>query len=57
MSGGEAVVRRARSEDVEPILDLLSHYERPRSYFEPFYLEDPGYRADQSWVERATRAS
>src|SRR5436190_649851 len=28
MSGGEAVIRRARSGDVEPILDLLSHYER-----------------------------
>jgi predicted N-acetyltransferase YhbS len=35
---------------VEPILDLLAYYERPRSYFEPFYLKDPSYRPDQSWV-------
>jgi predicted acetyltransferase len=45
-----AVIRRARAEDVEPILDLLAFYERPRSYFEPFYLSDPSYRPDQSWL-------
>jgi predicted N-acetyltransferase YhbS len=45
-----ATIRRARTEDVEPILDLLAHYERPRSYFEPFYLKDPSYRPDLSWV-------
>jgi Acetyltransferase (GNAT) domain len=45
-----ATVRRARAEDVEPNLDLLAYYERPRSYFEPFYLKDPSYRPDQSWV-------
>jgi N-acetylglutamate synthase-like GNAT family acetyltransferase len=45
-----AVIRRARAEDVETILDLLAFYERPRSYFEPFYLSDPSYRPDQSWL-------
>ena len=45
-----ALVRRGRAEDVEQILDLLAFYERPRTYFEPFYLSDPSYRPDQSWV-------
>lgn len=53
MSGeGEsgATIRRANAEDVEPILDLLTFYEQPRSYFEPFYLGDPSYRPEHSWV-------
>jgi predicted acetyltransferase len=50
VSEGAAVIRRGRSEDVEPILDLLAHYERPRSYFEPFYLKDPSYRPEHSWM-------
>ncbi|MDQ4105622.1 MAG: GNAT family N-acetyltransferase, partial [Actinomycetota bacterium] len=52
MSPGEGspVVRRARDEDVENILDLLTYYDRPRSYFEPFYLKDPSYRPEHSWV-------
>lgn len=41
------VIRRARSENV---LDLLAYYEVPRSYFEPFYLKDPSYRPEHSWV-------
>lgn len=52
--GGEgesaATIRRASAEDVEPILDLLAFYEQPRSYFEPFYLSDPSYRPEHSWV-------
>jgi hypothetical protein len=34
MSGSEAttVIRRAKGEDVEGILDLLAHYDVPRSY-------------------------
>jgi predicted N-acetyltransferase YhbS len=44
------VIRRGRTDDVEPILDLLAFYERPRSYFEPFYLTDPSYRPEHSWV-------
>ena len=47
---GDVIVRRARDEDVENILDLLAYYEVPRSYFEPFYLRDPSYRAEHSWV-------
>ncbi len=43
-------IRRARDEDVENILDLLTYYEVPRSYFEPFYLRDPSYRPEHSWV-------
>ena len=49
-SGEAAVVRRARAEDVEQILDLLAHYDMARSYFEPFYLKDPSYRPEHSWV-------
>ena len=49
-SGEAAVVRRARAEDVEQILDLLAHYDMPRSYFEPFYLKDSSYRPEHSWV-------
>ncbi len=45
-----AVIRRGKSEDVELILALLAYYERPRSYFEPFYLTDPTYRPEHSWV-------
>jgi predicted acetyltransferase len=44
------VIRRGRGGDVEPILDLRAFYERPRSYFEPFYLTDPTYRPEHSWV-------
>ena len=32
------------------ILDLLAHYDAPRSYFESFYLRDPSYRSEHSWV-------
>lgn len=45
-----ATIRRASAEDVESILDLLAYYEQPRSYFEPFYLKDPSYRPEHSWV-------
>lgn len=45
-----ATIRRASAEDVEPILNLLAFYEQPRSYFEPFYLSDPTYRPEHSWV-------
>lgn len=50
MSSGGVVIRRARNEDVENILDLLAYYEVSRSYFEPFYLRDPTYRPEHSWV-------
>lgn len=46
-------VRRARDSDVEPILDLLTHYDLPRSHFEPLYHEDPTYRPEQSLVAEA----
>jgi len=49
-NGGVASIRRANAEDAGPILDLLAFYERPRSYFEPFYLSDPSYRPEHSWV-------
>jgi predicted N-acetyltransferase YhbS len=44
------IVRRATSGDVEAILDLLTEYDLPRAYFEPFYYGDPTYRPEQSWV-------
>ncbi len=52
MSRSEAatIIRRAKSEDVEGILDLLTHYDAPRSYFEPFYYKDPTHRPGHSWV-------
>ncbi len=50
MSEDATVIRQGRAYDVGPILDLLAHYERPRSYFEPFYLKDLTYRPEHSWV-------
>jgi predicted acetyltransferase len=52
MSRSEAatIIRRAKGEDVEGILDLLTHYDAPRSYFEPFYYKNPTYRPEHSWV-------
>ncbi len=52
MSSDGAAIRRARDEDVQNILDLLAYYEVPRSYFEPFYLRDPSYRPEHSWVAK-----
>lgn len=45
-----AAVRRARPGEVDQILDLPAFYDRPRSYFEPFYLKDATYRPEHSWV-------
>jgi N-acetylglutamate synthase-like GNAT family acetyltransferase len=45
-------VRPARPEEVPEILDLLSHYEVATGYFEPWYLEDPEYRSENSWIVR-----
>jgi predicted N-acetyltransferase YhbS len=44
------VVRTGTAADVEDILDLLAHYEQPRSAFEPWYRADPTYRPEQSWL-------
>lgn len=49
-------VRTATDADVEPILDLLTHYDLPRSHFEPLYYEDPGFRPEQSLVAEADGA-
>jgi predicted N-acetyltransferase YhbS len=43
-------IRRGRPGDIESILDLLTEYGLPRSYFEPFYLNDTSYRPELSWV-------
>ncbi|GAC1320596.1 MAG: hypothetical protein NVSMB2_16620 [Chloroflexota bacterium] len=45
-----SVVRRAREDDVDRILDLLTEYALPRAYFEPLYRQDPTFRPDQSWI-------
>jgi ribosomal protein S18 acetylase RimI-like enzyme len=53
MSTGNSVpvtVRRGSPEDIESILNLLTEYELPRSYFEPFYLNDTSYRPEHSWL-------
>lgn len=50
MSKPNLHIRQGRQEDIEPILDLLTEYELPRQYFEPFYLNDSSYRPEQSWV-------
>src|SRR5437764_14280663 len=45
-----ATIRQGTAEDVEPILNLLTEYELPGSYFEPFYLNDSSYRPEHSWI-------
>jgi GNAT superfamily N-acetyltransferase len=53
MSSGSnipVIIRRGTTEDIEPILNLLTEYELPQSYFEPFYLNDTNYRPEHSWV-------
>ncbi len=57
MSSGGVVIRRARDEDVENILDLLAYYEVPRSYFEPFDPRNTGYRAEHSQVAKGGDSS
>ena len=47
---GSETIRRARPDDIEPILTLLTEYELPRSSFEPFYMHDTSYRPEHSWV-------
>src|SRR5438046_5891027 len=49
-SAAPITIRRGTAEDIEPILNLLTEYGLPRSYFEPFYLNDSSYRPEQSWV-------
>src|SRR5262245_12881846 len=44
------VIRQAGAADVEPILDLLTHYDLPREQFAPAYLQDPTYQPEESWV-------
>ncbi len=51
-----ATVRRARGEDLGPILDLLTEYGLPREYFAPYYTADPTFRPELCWlVEREGR--
>lgn len=45
-------VRHARAQDVDRILDLLTEYDLPRSYFEPWYRGDPTYRPEHSLMIR-----
>lgn len=45
-----STIRRATPADIESILNLLTDYGLPRSYFEPFYLNDTSYLPQQSWV-------
>lgn len=43
-------VRQARAHDVDAILNLLTHYDQPREFFEPWYEHDPSYRPEHSWL-------
>jgi predicted N-acetyltransferase YhbS len=42
------VIRAARADDIDRVLDLLTHYDQPRAAFEPWYEHDPAYRPEQS---------
>ena len=47
---GGLVIRTARADDIDRVLDLLTHYDQPRAAFEPWYEHDPAYRPEQSWL-------
>jgi hypothetical protein len=47
---GELVIRAARADDIDRVLDLLTHYDQPRTVFEPWYGHDPAYRPELSWL-------
>ena len=47
---GGLLIRPARPDDVDGVLDLLTHYDQPRAAFEPWYEHDPTYRPEQSWL-------
>ena len=47
---GGLVIRTARADDIDRVLDLLTHYDQPRAGFEPWYEHDPAYRPEQSWL-------
>ena len=49
-STSAVIIRRGTSRDIEAILNLLTDYGLPRSYFAPFYLNDSSYRPEHSWV-------
>jgi predicted N-acetyltransferase YhbS len=48
--GSGTAIRQAQATDLDAILDLLTEYDLPRAYFEPFYRGDPTYRPEHSWV-------
>jgi predicted N-acetyltransferase YhbS len=47
---GGFVIRAARADDIDRVLDLLTHYDQPRAAFEPWYEHDPAYQPEQSWL-------
>src|ERR1035441_4564471 len=47
---GGLLIRPARPDDIDGVLDLLTHYDQPRAAFEPWYEHDPTYRPEQSWL-------
>jgi GNAT superfamily N-acetyltransferase len=50
LDGDSVRVRPARADELDAILDLLMDYDLPRSVFEPWYIADPTYRPEHSWV-------
>jgi hypothetical protein len=47
---GGLVLRAARADDIDRVLDPLTHYDQPRAAFEPWYEHDPAYRPELSWL-------
>ena len=46
----QLVIRTARADDIDRVLDPLTHYDQPRAAFEPWYEHEPAYRPELSWL-------
>ena len=40
----------ARADDIDRVLDPLTHHDQPRAAFEPWYEHEPAYRPELSWL-------
>ena len=47
---GGLVIRAARADDIDRVLDLLTQNDQPRAVFEPWYEHEPAYRPELSWL-------
>jgi hypothetical protein len=48
---GGLVIRAARADDIDRVLDLLTHHDQPRAVLEPWYEHDPAYGPELSSLE------